>query len=67
MLTQIAFVCDRTAAAAAAALSPAAVALHQRGHYWLSDVLEVAIAALDTALDAAATRLIWWGRPDCDR
>jgi len=59
MLKEIAFFCDR----AQSPLSVAAAALHQGGHYWLSNALESAIAALEDT----ATYLIWWARPDCDR
>jgi hypothetical protein len=59
MLYQLAYACDR----AQAPLSRASAALHQQGHQRLSHAAEVAIAALETT----ANRLVWWGRPDCDR
>jgi hypothetical protein len=53
MLNQIAFVCDRPQGP----LSVAIASAHQRGHYRLSNAVEVAIAALEVA----AARLVGVG------
>jgi hypothetical protein len=58
-MNQIAFTLDR----AAAALSPITAALHQRGYQRLSAVAQASAIALDDT----AIRLVWWGRPVCDR
>ncbi len=41
-------------------LSPVSSALHQRGHYWATDVTETLIAALEQRI---LPRLFWWSRP----
>ena len=59
MLNQVALLFDR----AAAALSPASAAAHQRGHLRLADALEIAIAALEAIATRSRRRHHGWPPP----